>query len=425
MSNKHKGKLGKAATKALKNSTPQPLPITPPLSPNPPTREKVELIKLASIHNKFDVRKELDQDRVLQFASMYQSGEVNLPPVEVVRISPDGETMDADAIEYAYIDGRHRGAARAYLNLTDVPAVVRNGSLRDDPAALYARALEANWGGAKPPTRADITHTIQRMLENGVPRTEVSAILTFLPKGALRGYLADALSLISKRRIAKALDDIQDGLGLETAARRNNVKPETLRDILAGKKGKWGKSRSDEVQYITEMKQYVSRTAFAANTGISKKVLFMLQRVEDGEISGAAARKVVDYWKDHVAKTSLRIADWQARLESIIDSQNKTVGRETEPKIEKPADQPMQASSNSSRAIRVKTIKRTADDAIDYVGVRMDKGFWNEELPKAIRATGKRQARPLLEYFEQQGKLFTFKQVEGALARLKGRGLDV
>jgi hypothetical protein len=273
------------------------------------------MVALKSIANKFDVRLALDQDRVLQFVSLYESG-ADVPPVKLVALDEDS---------YAYIDGRHRGAARAYLDLPDVPALICNGSLRENPVELYAEALEANWGGAKPPTRDDIVHTIGRMLEAGATQTVCRERLAFLPAGALRAFIAQARGSLSKRRIAKALDAVSDGFSVPVAAQQFGVKPELLKDIIAGKKGKWGTGRSNEDQLATEIKAYISRQLFSANAGISKKIQDLLARVSDGEVSGKVAIGVIRSWHEHLRKTSLRIDDWTARLASISEEQNKAV----------------------------------------------------------------------------------------------------
>ncbi len=276
---------------------------------------KHQIIPLANIVNKFDVRVALDQDRVVQFAGMYESG-VDLPPIQVVQLDED---------TYAYVDGRTRAAARAYLNLTDIAAIVQNGSLKDNPLELYAQALEANWGGAKPPTRNDIAHTILRMLESGATRKEITERLSFLPHGSARAYLADAQSTISKRKISRALDLIGEGATVEQASSECRIKLELMKDVISGKKGKWGKSRSDEKALTIAIKGYLSKVLFAANAGIAKKIGDLFAKVDSGEVSAAAAAGVIKAWKEHLRRTSLRIDDWQARLNAITAEHEKAI----------------------------------------------------------------------------------------------------
>jgi ParB-like nuclease domain len=278
-------------------------------------KEKVENIPLSQISNRFDVRLSLDDDRVIQFAGLYEGG-VNLPPIRVVKLDED---------EYAYIDGRHRGAARAYLNLPDVPAIICNGSLRQNPVELFAEALEANWGGAKGPTRGDLIHTVTRMFEHGATIKSIRERLNFLPSGALRAYIATARSAMTKRRIAKALDAIAEGATPASAAELTGVKLDNLKEIIAGKKGKWGKNRSDEQATAVELKSYISRALFSANAGIGKKVEGLLKQVDDGEVSATLAASVLKAWADHNRKSAVRIEDWKARLEAISQAQDNAI----------------------------------------------------------------------------------------------------
>lgn len=281
------------------------------------TKQKVELIPIADITNKFDVRIALDEDRVIQFAGMYESDEPP-PPIKVVPLAEEGK--------YAYIDGRHRGAAVAYLNRTEIPAVICNGSMPHDPVGLFAEALFDNYGGAKPPTRQDIVHTVVRMLEHGGNRTTIREALNFLPPGALRAYIADAESIVSKRRIAKALDAIAGGSTVEEAATKCRVKLDNLKEIVAGRKGRWGKGRSNEIEFCTAIKTYINRELRGANSGIGKKITFLIQKIEDGEVSVKQAQSVLKAWSEHLRKTSVRVKDWEARLNAIDHDNNGAVG---------------------------------------------------------------------------------------------------
>lgn len=207
-------------------------------------KENIEMIPLSAILNKFDVRIALDNDRVVQFAGLYQGG-VNLPPVRIVRLDED---------TYAYIDGRTRGAARAYLNLKDIPAVICNGSLRDDPVELFAEALESNWGGAKPPSQADVIHCVLRMLELGASQSAIRERLNFIPSGAASAYISSARSVLQKRRLTKALDAVAEGMTVESASQMFKCKLDRLKNAISGKKGTFGEHRSSEQQVAVEIK---------------------------------------------------------------------------------------------------------------------------------------------------------------------------
>lgn len=363
------------------------------------------LIPLAQIKNKFDVRLALNQDRVVQFAGMYEAG-MDLPAIEVVQLDED---------EYAFVDGRHRAEARRYLNMKNVMAIVRNGDLKSNPAALYALALQANWGGSQPPTRSDIQHTVLRMLESGVSRKDIESVLAFIPRGSLRAYTAHALNRMNRRRVGEALDAIAEGATIEEAAKKASVKTDVLKDVVAGKKGKWGKNRSEEGQLLVELKVYISQQLFSANAGISKKLTELILKVADGEISSIGASTVIKAWKDHLRKTGLRIADWEARLAAV--------GEPAKVEELKPVEVSTNGHKKEEKTKPARTKAKPETDPKEYAGVRMPQGFWNEELPKAIRATREKTAAPLVRYFADHGKTFTFKQVDGALQRLRLRGM--
>ncbi len=278
---------------------------------------KTIMVLLSQIENKFDVRTKLDDDRVLQFAGAYEDGK-ELPPVKIVKIADD---------KYAYVDGRHRGAAREFCNYKDVAAIIVDNP--NDPAELFAQALEANWGGAKPPTREDITHTIMRLLELKATQTAIRERLSFLPAGSLRAYIATARGSIMKRKIGKALDAISEGATIDVAAVKYAIPIDSLKDVVAGKKGKWGKGRSNEVEFATALKAYISTELRSVNSGIAKKMEFMLSKVDDGEMSYKEAYGVLRAWSEHLRKTGIRVADWRARLNAIAGETDKAAPVET------------------------------------------------------------------------------------------------
>jgi hypothetical protein len=275
------------------------------------------LVPLAQISNKFDVRTSLDQDRVIYLAELYEGG-VDVAPVKLLKLD------NTDPVEYAYVDGRHRGAARDFLGMTDIPAIFVDSALNNQPSELYALALEANYGGAKPPTRDDIVHTIQRMLEAGVARTTVAERLSFIPKGALRAFLSHAQSTISKRRMVNALDMVAKGKAIEEAAKESLVRPDALKEAINGKKGKWGKNRSEEIAYSVEVKGHISRVLRSANTSISIKMSEVAKRLNEGDMSPETARDIVRAWLDHLRKTTSRVRDWSDRIDSLAREHTKS-----------------------------------------------------------------------------------------------------
>jgi ParB-like chromosome segregation protein Spo0J len=270
-----------------------------------PVVVKVEILHII---NKFDVRKSLDDDRILQFAELIQNG-AEFPPITVIQLEEGG---------YAFVDGRHRAAAYALLNLTEIPAIIKpEGS--SSVLALFAEALAANYGGAKPPTSEDIRHTVTKLIEAGEREASIRKALHFIPLPILRRYLSDASSTLKKRRIREALDAIAGGVSIPDAAKRYKIEEGLLRDAIAGRKRQWGSS--GEASLLAESVQYVNTVLRSANTGIGKKVQALLGKVGSGELSPEVVEKVLDAWATKLNGATHRIKDWKERLNaSVLDS---------------------------------------------------------------------------------------------------------
>lgn len=272
------------------------------------------MIPVDKIINRFDVRVNLDDDRVLQFVGMYEAG-VELPPVRVIELA-DGK--------YAYVDGRTRGAALAVMGRKQVEAVIMVDGL--STCELYAEALRSNWGGAKPPTRSDITHTITRMLESGETPTAIRKGLDFLPRGAINAYIATAQGILTKRRISVALDHVAEGrTTLKEAAMESKIDLPALRMALKGK-NKGFRSRDEQAERAHDLQLHILHSLQKANLSIGMKVSDMLQEVEHGDMSPVLAEKVIRSWFNHLRKATLKATDWNQRLENITTGFNAKEG---------------------------------------------------------------------------------------------------
>lgn len=289
-------------------------------------KQKTSIIPLAQIENKFDVRIKLDEDRILILVGLYEGG-IELPPIKVVRLDDD---------KYAYVDGRHRGAARAYLNQPDIEAIVLTQDRLGDPIGLFVEALQANYGGAKPPTRDDVAHTVIRMMELGAKQVEIKERLSFMPIGSINMYIGWAKGVLHKRKMRSALDLIADGSSVNDAAAEVKLKPDVIRDFLQGKKRKWGKDTSSEKQQCNELKIHISKSLRTANSSIGKKIEGLLKAVDDGEISLKVAESVVNAWESHLSRTLIRVKDWQSRFVAVASNQSAGVRRDDDDVVQAP-----------------------------------------------------------------------------------------
>lgn len=271
-------------------------------------------VQLDSIKNLFDVRTKLDEDRILQLAGAYESG-VPLPPAKIVRLDTEEES-------YAWVDGRHRGAARAFLNKKDIDCVICDKC--NDQAELYTEALSSNWGGAKPPTRQDLEHTVVRLLEIGCSIKDIRDRLQFLPRGSLNSYISAAQNVLFKRRIRPAIDAIALGKSIEDVATTYKLKPDQIRNAITGRKKKYITSHDKQVE--ADMKAYITNVLKSANTGIAKKLDNLLRDVDEGRLSSATVGIIIHAWREHCRKTMVRIEDWHARLNAISHEQDLAAG---------------------------------------------------------------------------------------------------
>jgi hypothetical protein len=121
------------------------------------------------------------------------------------------------------------------------------------------------------------------------------------------------------------MDAIGEGETIAVAAKQFSIPLDSLKDIVSGKKGKWGTARTDEVETAVALKSYISNQLRSANSGISKKMDFMLNKVDAGEMSYKVAYDVVRAWSEHLRKTGIRVADWRARLNAIAGETDKVV----------------------------------------------------------------------------------------------------
>lgn len=268
---------------------------------------KTTMIPIVNIYNRFDVRKTLNDDRVLHLAELYTNG-VALPPITVLPLSAN----NGDAPTYAFLDGRHRAAAHALLDRQQIECVVDRSS--KTLCETYAAALHSNWGGPLPPSRADIESTILRMLEAGVKPGEISKTMGFMPTGALRQYLTNAQSIIRRKSVGAALECVAGGFTVAQAAEKYGLKPEIVKDAVSGKRRK---ATNVEADALAGIKGYITMTLKASNTGISKKLGHLLKQVEDGDVRVSVAEKVIDAWDLHMKGTLHRIRDWRERLAQL------------------------------------------------------------------------------------------------------------
>ena len=183
-------------------------------------KRDIVLLPVSDLKMTYDVRRSLNEDRVLFFMETYESGG-EVPPIEVVR-----GTMDIH-------DGRHRKAALEHLNRKHAECVLV------EPMEGFADRLMDAFGknvsdSPFPPTRADITFVMRQLLEQGVASAEVQKrFAKFYQPSHVRKLLKDAYANLLKARMQKAVTAVAHaGTTVEAAAKEHGVKPYLLRDEI-------------------------------------------------------------------------------------------------------------------------------------------------------------------------------------------------
>ncbi|MEY2654602.1 MAG: hypothetical protein RLZZ524_1630 [Pseudomonadota bacterium] len=115
------------------------------------TEKRIELVELAALTRKVQLRETTDTDAVSRYAQSYKDGE-QLPPIVVFR--------DGDDLYLA--DGHHRVAAAKRAQLTELHAIVKKGDRR--AATLYAAGANGQHG--LPLTNADKRKIVATLLSD-------------------------------------------------------------------------------------------------------------------------------------------------------------------------------------------------------------------------------------------------------------------
>jgi hypothetical protein len=219
--------------------------------------QKIAITKL-NADRKIDVRRGLNADHVLYLAGLIEGG-TRLPPPRVT-----GKTLTV-------VDGRHRIAAEDLLGHQEI--TVEFVSERSDADLIFA-AIEANSGGALPPTVSDITHTIKQLLDLKVPVKDIVARLP-MPATIARKYLGYVRSNDNKDRVYRALEGIREGrITLTDAAKKHNVSPTLLKKALETKKS---------AANIGSLKSVISRRMRAVGAANGKNIKRVKEMIDEGE----------------------------------------------------------------------------------------------------------------------------------------------
>ena len=225
----------------------------------------------------FFVRKELNADWALQLGDLVEHG-VEMDPIYITR-------------ENKVIDGRHRMEAHELAKKPEIKCKIVEA---DNDIELVVFALKQNLGGSLPPSKGDIEHTIQDLLNRGVPKKQLN----------------DVESQMQRAKLQKAALAISNGgLTVPKAAIQYDVPEDQLKTLLTTRvKGKTKRG-------IEEIQRQLSLSYKSLGQRNSATVRRLLDAYQDGDVSHKQAMKIFTHL-DHLIKVSSRKAtEWHKRFE--------------------------------------------------------------------------------------------------------------
>lgn len=255
---------------------------------------KVIKVKIEDLKKDLFVRTVLNQDHALMLGELLEAGTV-LTPISIT----------ADMV---VIDGRHRIEAHELNGLKEIQAVVV--SVEND-VELISKAFQANMGGALPPTRADIEHTIIMLLDRNVAQKSIADLLK-LPPSVAKKYIKDVISKNNRIKMANAVSAVTaGGLNVAEAAEKYGIKPEKLSEQLNGK------AKVPQLG-IAELKRALTSQNKSNSLRNANLIKSAMDKYEDGDISEIQMRVLFTHLEHLQGKANRSLADWKARFEAKL-----------------------------------------------------------------------------------------------------------
>lgn len=257
-------------------------------------------VHLKDLTTKFDVRKKLDDSHVMNLAYLYEAGET-LPPLLITK-------------QMQIIDGRHRKTAMELAGRQVADCIF---TTEESEGEMVIQAIKANVGGALPPTKADIVHSIILLLNQGWTERKIIDSMPF-PRSVGRKYAKDAWGFILEQKLRVAMKSIaEDGMTVKAASDKFGVPVEKLQEHM-------NPSRKKEKQKgIAWRKHHISR----AYQGFGKKISHEIQRVvmdyEDNALTEEEALGLFEHIFELIKKSEKRIEEHRERFGNLAREMRK------------------------------------------------------------------------------------------------------
>lgn len=273
-----------------------------------PVKGRIIEVPLGQLVESFYIRVALDQDRVIQFGVLYEAGE-NPPPIEVFELGKKN-----GAVLYGIVDGRHRKAGAEIAELKTLK--VRVVEEKDRPS-LIARAFRANYGGSKPPTEADILHTLDLFLDDGLSERQIYERMP-LPKSVTRKYLKSAYSTRNSRKLAAASLAVSDErLSVPEAAKKFRVSAAKLSDLLRGRQ------KSGLKFGLEHMKGQLTQRYRSHSAKTGKLLQRVFENFKDDELQERIVQGVLAHLFKLVHQEDKNLRDWANRFAAAAEQKKR------------------------------------------------------------------------------------------------------
>ncbi|MAF79972.1 hypothetical protein CL629_02745 [bacterium] len=257
-------------------------------------RTGTRTVKIEDLITDVFVRTKLDDDHVMYLATLTEAG----TEFDPILITPDMEV----------IDGRHRIEAALLFDDTEIEARVVKVA---DRSELITMAFEANTGGAKPPTQADIDHTIKLLMEEKLTQSEIAERIGLLPSQVKR-RMTEVRKKETRRKVIAAVHDIRENdMTVRESAELHGVDPSAVKVAMSGggRRKKVSEDRREKLAGI--MKTYGSLSR--KNGSLLADVM---EALGEGEAKYDEVAEILSSLEKKVKGQTRALTNWRKRLEA-------------------------------------------------------------------------------------------------------------
>jgi hypothetical protein len=251
---------------------------------------KIIEVEITKLKDSFDIRNTLNQDHVLFLWSLIDAG-TELPPIKITK-------------DFSIIDGRHRRIAYEHAGIPMIKAEVVD---TDSTIEIVKQAIEANMGGALPPTKTDLYRTMMILINRKYSKERITdEFKSILPMGLIRISYHQARWQINNKKVNEAIDLIKtSNLTVKKAAEIVGISENSIKEKLDRKK--------IDGNGNPHLKGTLSKMFTHFNKSLGKIVSKTFQDCEDGELTKLETEAILKFLAKLIVNQNRMYADWQKR----------------------------------------------------------------------------------------------------------------